>query len=333
MTSKELIVVGLHPSCDYFHDRRNGTEKVHKKRGGNGLIVARTATRLGQRRHNSVGVRLLTVIGEDDLEFFTPGLAGFHCEPIVLPGKTRKNHTYLHPGGRPETFRRGRSTFVVGPEAENILVNQLSSVPAGRWVVVTGSLPPGLTRDFYVTVIRMLQRQGAFVLFDGRAEDVAYVLSMGVRPDALKANRQEISRLLRRKNLSRHEMANLAAKLLPGKLVVISLGEEGVLACLPNGQTWHLPAEIPPGMEFKTSVGCGDSGVGYLGCGLAEGMDLLYALQLFVGASVSNVFNFLPGDFLPELAENIAAQVVPTRLDFSNHHPLDHSNHDRRVPA
>lgn len=101
-------------------------------------------------------------------------------------------------------------------------------------------------------------------------------------PDVcLKMNRAELSRLSRGSPLrSLAAVSNQAAKLARarGKMCLITLAEEGIIAASPDGATEHVPA-LPTDGEIDV-VGAGDSVASNLVAGLLSGASIREALEL-----------------------------------------------------
>jgi 6-phosphofructokinase 2 len=307
-----ITVSGPHPAIDYLH-LGNGRRVIVP--GGNLVNVVRAASSLAWERYQGRSVRSVAVICEDDLNVFKSSLEG--CSELwltVVKGKTRRNHTFAFPG-RPERYRPGKSNYYVDSEAVGQLTRPLREVRSGEWVVLTGSLPPGIEPTFYMDIIQMLQDQGAHVVFDARASDLRAVLDAGVRPDVIKPNLQELKGLVNGSPIDTHQhLIDRAEELLPDGLAIISLGREGILARNADGQAWHLRGALPLGKQFVTSVGCGDSLVGWFTFASADGSDTLQALRFGVAASVANVTEPIPGEFPVGLALEIERQVQVTEV-------------------
>jgi 1-phosphofructokinase len=64
------------------------------------------------------------------------------------------------------------------------------------WVVLSGSLPPGMPMDAYATMTRRAQAAGAAVLLDTSGAPLKAALATG--PRLVKPNRQELAELVHR---------------------------------------------------------------------------------------------------------------------------------------
>ena len=163
---------------------------------------------------------------------------------------------------------------------------------ASDWLVLTGSLPPGLPVDFYARLTRLAHAQGCPVLLDSSGPALRAGLAAG--PDILKPNLAELQELLS----CTFDPADLqgiagAARGLLGtgatisddaamayggaigngagiRLVVVSLGPQGALFVEP-GRTLHA---LPPALEVRSTVGAGDALVAGLLSALLAGLDL-----------------------------------------------------------
>ncbi len=127
----------------------------------------------------------------------------------------------------------------------------------GAGVVISGSLPPGLTPDFYRAVIETAHAAGSTVFLD--TSGAALSESLAARPDMTKPNATEAEALLGTKLATAGGAIAAAGKILNlgAHSAAITLGADG-LVWLPGADDSPWIAK-PPKLKAISTVGCGDA--------------------------------------------------------------------------
>ena len=125
-------------------------------------------------------------------------------------------------------------------------------------VVISGSLPRGVSPDFYTGIIFMLKQWGATVYFDSDGENLKAGLI--AEPDGIKPNIHELSRVVGRKikeeNLD--EALEAAKEIYEShrvKEIIVSLGGSGAILYTEEG-AWRVKV---PKLPVVSAVGAGDA--------------------------------------------------------------------------
>ncbi len=144
----------------------------------------------------------------------------------------------------------------------------------GDWWVLAGSMPPGVTDDFYARVVNVLNRREANAIVDTTGE--ALKLGCAEKPYLIKPNAEEVHALTGMPVDSTTEIAAAAAELrkMGAQNVVISMGKAGALMQSAE-ETWLTHS---PKIQEKNPIGAGDSMVGGLVWGLSQGFLLKESL-------------------------------------------------------
>jgi 6-phosphofructokinase 2 len=154
------------------------------------------------------------------------------------------------------------------------------------YLVASGSLPQGLPAAVYAQVARMAADKGARLVLDTSGEPLRRALEAGVY--LVKPNLREletaIGRALR-KPADQDEAARQLIRRGRGQIVTVSLGADGALLATGEG-CFRLRA---PRMTPRSAVGAGDSFVGAMTLGLAEGRPPGDAFTLAVAAGTAAV--------------------------------------------
>ena len=201
---------------------------------------------------------------------FLGGATGDECETglkkyeievhaIRTRTSTRVNLEAIEDSGRvTEVLDPGGA--VAGDERDEMLrvfAERLRGDWRGAGVVISGSLPPGLTPEFYRTIIGIARAAGSKTFVDTSGD--ALRESIGVPPDMVKPNRKEAEALLG-SNLANADDAVASAKRMLGLgagSAAITLGAEG-LVWVPSASDSPWIA-MPPKLEPISTVGCGDA--------------------------------------------------------------------------
>jgi 6-phosphofructokinase 2 len=176
---------------------------------------------------------------------------GVPTELVTISGETRVNILLYDRSSSKQYLINAQ-----GPEATPdclARVAQLVKAQGPDAVIVAGSIPEGIARNAYGTLVEALR--GTKVFVDADAEALTHAVA--ATPWAIKPNRHEASRLLGR-NVETEEEAIQAAKELSARgieHVLLSMGKAGAILC-HAGKVWR---GVPPAVKAISAVGAGDS--------------------------------------------------------------------------
>ncbi|ARE38704.1 Tagatose-6-phosphate kinase [Rhodovulum sp. P5] len=215
---------------------------------------------------------------------------GIRLIPLVAPGETRLSIAVTD-SSTGEQFR-----FVLpGPiwsEAGSraILAAVTTAVPEEGYVVISGSIPKGLSDDFLDLACSKIGRSGARIVCDTSGPALDRVAAGGCEtpPYILRMDQKEAEALSGRKLPGRGDSVDFAAELVArgvAQVVVVARGADGsVLAA--DGVRLHAEAAKVP---VRSKVGAGDSFVGGFTLALARDEGLERALQWGTAAASAAV--------------------------------------------
>lgn len=218
---------------------------------------------------------------------------GITQQPLEIGGLTRESFTVL------ETATDQQYRFSVpGPQVRECewqgALQALADVePVPAYVVASGSLPPGVPRDFYGRVREITNQLDARLIVDTYGEPLREAVDRGVF--LVKPNMRELGMLAGRAIESETDQEEVARRLVEdgrADVVVISLGAAGAL--LVTGE--FCQRIRAPTVPIKSKVGAGDSMVAGLTLSLARGQPLLEAVRFGVSAGAAAVMT--PGTSL-----------------------------------
>jgi 1-phosphofructokinase len=267
--------------------------------GGKGVNVARAITAAGG---DAVPVLpagahdpIVTALGERGLQLVTV--------PVDVPVRT--NYTLTSPDGT--TTKLNEPGVALGPETRAALAQALRLHASGsRWVVLSGSLPPGTPADWYADLVALLRDTGARIAVDTSEEPLRALLAAGPAhaPDLLKPNAEELASLAgvpEAEVLADPATALAAVRSLHARgvdEVLLTLGGDGAVLSTADGGLWSAR---PPRITVRSTVGAGDCSLaGYLLADLAGAppAERLRTAVAYGAASAS-----LPGSAVPTPAQ------------------------------
>ena len=250
--------------------------------GGGGINVARVVHELGGQCLGIYAAGGATGQQLDDLL----ETRGIPWQRIEIDGRTRQDIAVFEKTSE-QLFR----LVMPGPELsereQHKCIDALERLEAApEYMVVSGSLPPGVGPDFYRRVVRSMKARGTRLIVDTKPGLLRDTLEEGVF--LIKPNLRELSELTDR-DLKREEEQEQAAQDLVSRgaceFVVVSLGAAGVLL-VSRETTDRIRA---PSVRVRSKVGAGDSTVGGLTLGLARGLSISKAVRYGVAAGTAAV--------------------------------------------
>ncbi len=205
---------------------------------------------------------------------------------IPIRELTRESFTVNDHASR-EQFR-----FVMpGPELNEAechrCLDLLASLAAGaKYVVVSGSVPPGACRDVFSRVAEIVGESGARLVVDTSGEPLAAALDKGVY--LVKPNKREFAQLTGEDTDDPERQEALARELInrgAAEVVTLTLGADGALL-VSKGERLRL---TPPPVEVRSVVGAGDTFLAGMTLGLARGWSLAEAFRFGIAAALATL--------------------------------------------
>jgi len=231
--------------------------------GGKGINVSRVAAASG------VATRALLPLAADDPYAVSLQATGVPVLTVPVAGHARANITITDPAG--ETTKVNlRGAALSDSERAAVVEAVVEACADAQWLVLAGSLPPGLPEDFYVDVIDAVRTRwtdaAPRIAVDTSGPALSAVVDRG-RPDLIKPNEHELADLA---GVALDPDADLvtavlpiARRLVPERVgaVLVTLGGDGAVLITADG-AW---AGRPPRIRVHSTVGAGDSSLaGYL---------------------------------------------------------------------
>jgi 1-phosphofructokinase len=294
---------------------------VRQESGGKGVNVSRALV--------ASGLKTIAVLPGAEADPVLAGLRDgdvpFSALPIGEP--LRSNVALTEPGG--VTTKINEPGPVLNEDQQEALIGLLLDHSRGAsWVVLAGSLPPGVPVDFYATVTRRLRSihdgtDAPRIAVDSSGGPLAAAVSGDAagKPDLLKPNAEELVELAAAAGFATHKTAEeleadpeaaaqAAAAVVSSGVgaVLATLGSKGAVLVTADG-AWL--ATHPPVTAVST-VGAGDSSLaGYL-LASSQGDAPVDCLRQAVahGAAAAS----LPGSTVPAVHQTTPEAVTTTAL-------------------
>lgn len=297
------------------HKLRCGT--VQRYPGGGGINVARVLHRLGAAVEaralvgGPAGAQLEVLLQKE----------GVPCRMHPISGDTRENMSVLETRTGQE-FRFVLPGPTVDPTQSPALQKALLPPSATgesrpRWIIASGSLPPGMQHDFYAQLAHTARQQGSLLALDTSGSALAAALEVGVA--LVKPSLRELRDLLQRPLNTVQECGDAALALVhqgAAEAVAVSMGEQGAVLAHRDG-AWHAPAlEIA---ATTGTTGAGDCFLAALVWALERGDTPPEALRWGVAAGAAALLS--PGTALAQAEDihRLHAQVPMPQVVASTH--------------
>src|SRR5437867_10754695 len=177
---------------------------------------------------------------------------------------------------------------------EKITVRQLDNT---NWLMLCGSIPPGVPSDFYARLIETARKKKVHTLLDTDGDALQHGIE--AKPTVVHANQQEAERLLNTALLTRAHFLESSRKLqaMGAGSVVLSLGSRGALGA--NGQS--LVEALPPRVDALCPIGAGDALAAAFTWAIVNRCGFEDAVRWGVAAGTASAK--LPGVSFPSLGE------------------------------
>jgi 6-phosphofructokinase 2 len=269
----KIVTLTMNPALDISSDADvvRPTDKIRcgpgrYDAGGGGINVAKIAHALG------AAVAAVYPAGGPTGDALTKLLVdgGVPIRRIKIAGSTRESLTIN------EISTRLQYRFVLpGPilsfvEQQQCLAELRCAATSARFVVASGSLPPGAPVNFYQQVAWVCRDLGVRLVLDTSGGGLRHITS-GVY--LLKASVRELRECVGRELVTEAEQLEAAREIIDcgrAQVVVVSLGSEGAL--LATSRVIQRFRAIP--MRALSGVGAGDAMVAAITVGLSRDWSL-----------------------------------------------------------
>lgn len=283
---KEMIyTITLNPALDrmlvverLMEDDTTRIISEDRYAGGKGIDVSRVIKELG---------------GQSIALGFVGGYDGLELEGRLINDGILTRFVRISDSTRVNVILKERSTgrqYVISTPGPTIkpselgeIYHQILSLKDAKYVVISGSLPRGVSPTIYSQFILAARELGAIVAID--ADGNALKEAMEHKPDIIKPNRYELGRLLEREILNIEDMVKGAMDVHERgiRYVIASMGKDGLIL-VTEGKRLHA---IAPPVHVDSTVGAGDSALGAFVLAHSQGSTLEDCLRIACAAGTA----------------------------------------------
>lgn len=308
-----IITVTMNPAIDKTAEIKQ-LEKGNLNRlqnclwdiGGKGINVSKTIKAMGGETIATgfCGGGTGSQIEESLAEF------GIDSDFVHISDETRVNLKVVEGNGI-VTELNEPGPIVTSKELEELTKKLIQYANEEALFVFAGSIPRGIEKDIYQTLIPLVKEKGAKVFLDADGE--LFAKGLEAKPDFIKPNRIELEEYFGKDyRVTQEELLDMGKELiLKGCLLVaISLGQMGALFLTKERMIKC------PGIKVKahSTVGAGDAMVAGLVYSLAKKAELDECVKLAVAVSAGAVTTHGTKPPSKELIEELKQRIEVNNL-------------------
>lgn len=218
--------------------------------GGRGINAARVLKNFGAK------ILAITTSGGEGGKRLEEKLSadGFPVELVKIKNHIRTNLTISDRQGLSVKLNE-QGPMLADSEFGRLRKAVEKHLSGATWLMLCGSLPPGVPPDFYAKLIHIAEKNKVHTLLDTDGDPLQPGVEAG--PTVVTPNQSEAERLLGRALITRtHNIeAVQRIKAMGAKHALLSLGSRGVIAASPDG----VFEVLPPRIDAVCPIGAGDA--------------------------------------------------------------------------
>lgn len=179
-------------------------------------------------------------------------------------------------------------------------------------LILSGSLPPGIPEDFYVSTIRLARRYGVKTLVDAANAPLKHALTE--RPWAIKPNLFEFHQIVGVETSTLAERITHLRRIAGtvAEVVLLSVGQDGLLIGT-EANVWHLTAPPKrftlPDSDAINTIGCGDALVGGFSYQYVRNENVLESACWGIACATVNLGNYGVPSCQPEQVRALVNEI------------------------
>ena len=222
--------------------------------------------------------------------------SNFPVQVVRISHETRTNLTISDKQGL--TVKLNEFGPKIEPEELSALTKAVeASLASADWLMICGSLPPGVATDVYSGLIRLAHKRKVKTLLDTDGDALLHGLEAA--PTVVTPNQQEAERLLNKVLITRTHFLEAVERIysMGSESVILSLGSRGVVAKDASG----MIEVIPPRIDAVCPIGAGDAAAAAFVWSINNKKDFRDAVRWGVAAGTASAK--LPGLAFASLAQ------------------------------
>jgi 6-phosphofructokinase 2 len=308
-----IATVTLNPSLDktvtverLVLEEANRWTSMRRDPGGKGINVSRVVHEL---RGKTIAYGFMGGIDGNILKQLLQQ-QGVPFDFTTIKGDIRSNLIITNLGNNSQTRIDAPGPTISKSELGSLIGKITHLEPKPDYLVLAGSVPPGIPDDIYKKLIDAANEQGIKTVLD--SDERWLKEGIKAKPALIKPNVYEAGELLGTKLKDEPAIVKAVKKLLAKgiEIVAISRGKDGLIISDGN----KMLKVISPKVQVRSTVGAGDSTVAALVLSLTRGDDIAEASRLAVAAGTATTLT--PGTELCRRrdVEKLLPQVKIKRL-------------------
>ncbi|WP_132055448.1 1-phosphofructokinase family hexose kinase [Pseudocnuella soli] len=251
--------------------------------GGGGINIARAIKQLGGE---ALAVYPAGGYTGKFLQELLEG-EGIPQQVVSVSGATRENLIVVDDSTNGQ-FRFGLPGTPITDVELYQLMEAIENLEGLRYLVASGSLPPGVPLDIFARLAAIAKQKGARFIADTSGEALKRAASEGVF--LLKPNIAELSSLVGKEEIHMERVDDVAREIIARgecELVAVSMGPSGAVLVSAD----EVVMVTPPPVRKLSTVGAGDSMVAAMVLALFQGKSNQEILSLGVAAGTAATMN------------------------------------------
>lgn len=303
-----ILTVTANPTIDrvYFVEnfefgKVHRVNSVARSAGGKGINVARVAKIIGSETAamgfvgGYTGEFIKSEVEKQGIKSLFTDIKGETRTCVNISDTSGKSGEILESG--PEISEEEKKEFIK-EYTKNIELYEV--------ICLSGSLPKGLTSEFYAKLVKIAKDKGKKVIVDTSGKALEEILD--AKPYMVKPNDDEIAVLMNKEIKSDKQIKGALLFLFEKGVEVpfISLGKEGAAAMIDK----KCYKFIPPSLTAVNTVGSGDSSVAGVAVGIDMGYTMENAIKLGMAAGAANTQFEQTGFVTKEMVDKIFSLVT-----------------------
>ncbi len=290
-----ILTVTLNPTLDKLYivdDYKKGTvvrvNNSINSAGGKGLNVSRVLHLLGE-----------DVIATGFLGGFTGNYISHLLEPLNIKKSFIKTDCETRScvnvrdalGNMTEFLESGNE--ISQKYVDEFLLQYKLLIKDVNIVVISGSVPKGISDTFYSELISYAKKENKKVILDSSNNLLKKNLKSS--PTLIKPNIFELGQILGTEISSQNQIINAAQEIrnMGIETVVVSMGEDGAIIVCDDG----IYQGVPPKINALNTVGCGDSMVAGFAYSMSKNLGIEDSIRTAVAVSAANALSYEIGEF------------------------------------
>jgi len=261
--------------------------------GGGGINVARAIKRLNGHATaiyfagGCTGNVFTKLLNKEDIDII----------PIKTSGATRENLVVKEMETN-QQFRFGMPSVRLTAKACQKCLSALENIPDITYIVVSGSVSPGVPADIFLKIAKIAKSKNAKLIVDTSGEALSQAIAAGVY--LIKPNLKELAALAGKEMLSIDQVKEAAKEIIHKfkcEAIVVSLAAQGAIL-ITKSSCYRI---TPPDVNVQSTVGAGDSMLAGIVYSLQNNKDLVESARFGVACGTAATMN--PGTELCHLTD------------------------------